>query len=179
MDTQKIDHGAVCMIAHRGLSGLERENTNAAFVAAGNRSYYGIETDVHKTADGQFVIIHDESTQRVTDGKTDMNVERSTIGEIRDLVLPDRDGRLREDLRIPTLVEYARICKKYKKISVLELKNEFEEDDIQKKSSKSCRRRNSWSTRFLFPLCWKTVSACVNSCRNSRYSGCCLRLLMM
>ena len=28
------------MIAHRGLSGIERENTCAAFVAAGNRSYY-------------------------------------------------------------------------------------------------------------------------------------------
>lgn len=132
MDTKKIDHGAVRMIAHRGLSGLERENTNAAFVAAGNRSYFGIETDVHKTADGQFVIIHDENTQRVTDGKTDMNVECSTIGEIRNIVLPDRDGRLRDDLRIPTLDEYARICKKYEKISVLELKNEFEEDDIRK-----------------------------------------------
>lgn len=132
MDTKKIDHGAVRVIAHRGLSGLERENTNAAFVAAGNRSYFGIETDVHKTADGQFVIIHDESTQRVTDGKTDINVERSTIGEIRNIVLPDRDGRLRDDLRIPTLDEYARICKKYEKVSVLELKNEFEEDDIRK-----------------------------------------------
>ena len=27
------------MIAHRGVSGLETENTNAAFVAAGKRSY--------------------------------------------------------------------------------------------------------------------------------------------
>ena len=33
------------MIAHRGVSGLELENTCAAFVAAGNRSYFGIETD--------------------------------------------------------------------------------------------------------------------------------------
>lgn len=132
MDTQKIDHGKIRMIAHRGLSGLERENTNAAFVAAGNRSYFGIETDVHKTADGRFVIIHDESTRRVTDGKTDIDVEYSTIGEIRKLVLPDRDGKLREDLRIPMLEEYARICKKYEKVSVLELKNKFEEDDIRK-----------------------------------------------
>ena len=40
------------MVAHRGTSGLELENTNSAFVAAGNRSYFGIETDVHRTADG-------------------------------------------------------------------------------------------------------------------------------
>lgn len=132
MDTRKIDHGTVRMIAHRGLSGLERENTNAAFVAAGNRSYYGIETDVHKTADGQFVIIHDERTRRVTDGKTDIDVEHSTMEEIRQIVLPDRDGRQRDDLRIPTLDAYIRICKQYGKVSVLELKNAFEKDDIWK-----------------------------------------------
>ena len=41
------DKGNVKMIAHRGVSGLERENTCPAFVAAGVKSYYGIETDVH------------------------------------------------------------------------------------------------------------------------------------
>ena len=34
MDTIKVNRKDVKMIAHRGLSGLERENTNAAFVAA-------------------------------------------------------------------------------------------------------------------------------------------------
>lgn len=51
MDTRKFKKNSVKVIAHRGLSGIERENTNAAFVAAGNRSYYGIETDVRRTAD--------------------------------------------------------------------------------------------------------------------------------
>lgn len=132
MNTGKIEHGRVCMIAHRGLSGLERENTNAAFVAAGNRSYFGIETDVHKTADGQFVIIHDEDTQRVSGGKHCVNVENAPLSASRALVLPDKDGRERGDLCIPTLSEYARICRKYEKISVLELKNPFEEEDIRK-----------------------------------------------
>ena len=65
MDTIKIHKGNVKLIAHRGVSGLELENTCAAFVAAGNRSYFGIETDVHVTADGKFIIIHDSNTQRV------------------------------------------------------------------------------------------------------------------
>ncbi|MBE5775575.1 MAG: glycerophosphodiester phosphodiesterase, partial [Clostridiales bacterium] len=65
MNTIKIDHGNVKMVAHRGVSGLELENTNAAFVAAGNRSYYGIETDVHVTLDGKFVCFHDDNTGRV------------------------------------------------------------------------------------------------------------------
>ena len=60
MDVIRIDSKQTKMVAHRGLSGLERENTCAAFVAAGNRSYFGIETDVHTTRDGKFVIIHDD-----------------------------------------------------------------------------------------------------------------------
>ena len=62
MNTCKLETLKPRMIAHRGVSGLERENTCAAFVAAGNRGYFGIETDVHLTADGQYVIIHDDTT---------------------------------------------------------------------------------------------------------------------
>ena len=47
MNTIKIDSKQAKMVAHRGLSGIERENTNPAFVAAGNRSYFGID-DVEK-----------------------------------------------------------------------------------------------------------------------------------
>ena len=66
MNTIQINRGNVKMIAHRGLSGLEAENSHAAFVAAGNRSYYGIETDLHVTADGRFVLMHDDNTKRVS-----------------------------------------------------------------------------------------------------------------
>ena len=49
MNTVKFEKGQTLVVAHRGLSGIERENTNSAFVAAGNRSYYGIETDVRQS----------------------------------------------------------------------------------------------------------------------------------
>ena len=52
MNTVKIKRRNTLTVAHRGLSGIEAENTCAAFVAAGNRSYYGIETDIRRTADG-------------------------------------------------------------------------------------------------------------------------------
>lgn len=131
MNTIRIDHGSTRMIAHRGLSGIERENTNAAFVAAGNRSYFGIETDVHKTGDGQFVIIHDESTLRVSGGTVDLNVETSHLCSAQALILPDKDDLPRGDLRLPTLSEYIRICKKYEKTCVLELKNPFTREKIE------------------------------------------------
>lgn len=131
MDTIKMQHRQARLIAHRGLSGLERENTAAAFVAAGNRSYFGIETDVHKTADGAFVILHDDTTGRVT-GQEDLPAEETDYAALRRLRLPDLDGRTRENLCLPSLAEYIRICKKYEKIAVLELKNSFQRKDIEK-----------------------------------------------
>ena len=132
MTTIKINKKDVKMVAHRGVSGLERENTNPAFVAAGNRSYFGIETDVHKTLDGKFVVIHDAETSRVTDGKININTEQSNYDDFKDIILPDLDGKYdRTDIRIPTLTEYVRICKKYEKKCILELKQAFSETDIK------------------------------------------------
>jgi glycerophosphoryl diester phosphodiesterase len=109
------------MIAHRGVSGLECENTCAAFVAAGNRSYYGIETDTHVTADGKFAIIHDSNTLRVSG--VDAKVEELPYEALKDIRLYDKEeGVTRSDLVIPALVDYIRICHRYNKVSVLELK---------------------------------------------------------
>lgn len=129
MDSIKLDTRTAKMIAHRGLSGIEKENTNAAFIAAGNRSYFGIETDVHKTVDGKFVIIHDDTTGRVA--IDDLEVEKSTFETLRKLSLCDIDDkRGRADLHIPTLTEYINTCKRYDKTAVLELKNAFTSAEI-------------------------------------------------
>lgn len=133
MDTIKFDKGTIKMIAHRGLSGLERENTCPAFVAAGNRSYWGIETDIHPTVDGHFVVIHDETTDRVSEGHVSVDVEKTYSSFLRDIILPDVDGSVhRTDIRLPFLEDYIAICKKYGKKAVLELKNEFVREDIEK-----------------------------------------------
>ena len=133
MDTVKINSKSAKIIAHRGVSGIEKENTCPAFVAAGNRSYFGIETDVHITKDGKFVIIHDETTERISSGKYNINVEENDYSEVADIVLPDLDGTTdRKDIRIPLLKEYVKICKKYEKTCVLEIKNNFAETDIEK-----------------------------------------------
>ena len=132
MNTIKLDTTGtnVKMIAHRGLSGLERENTCAAFVAAGNREkYFGIETDIHRTLDGKFVIFHDDNTKRVA--VDSMVIEETTFDTLRSLRLAERDGtKSRGDLIMPTLEEYLRICKYYGKIAVLELKREYAPENI-------------------------------------------------
>lgn len=117
------------MIAHRGASGLEPENTHAAFIAAGNRSYYGIETDIHKTADGYYVIMHDASTLRMTGD--DLLIGQATYQTLRSMQIKEKNGnKNRSDLRIPNLEEYIGICRHYEKIAVLELKDDFTAEDI-------------------------------------------------
>ena len=131
MDTIKFDKKNTLVIAHRGLSGLEKENTNSAFVAAGNRSYYGIETDIHKTKDGYFVINHDGDFKRVAN--EEIVIENSTLEEIQNIVLYDVDNQKnRFDLRPTTLQNYLAICKKYEKHSIIELKSDFTDEDIAK-----------------------------------------------
>ncbi len=132
MNTVKINSGSTKMVAHRGVSGLERENTCPAFVAAGNRSYYGVETDVHVGLDNEFIIIHDDNTKRVSGGKVEINVEKTPYSVLKEIVWPDLDGsEIRRDLRIPLVEEYVSICKKYDKVCVLEIKGDFGYDKLE------------------------------------------------
>ncbi|MBO5374176.1 MAG: hypothetical protein J6A54_01850 [Clostridia bacterium] len=131
MNTIKFNKQNTRVIAHRGLSGIEAENTNSAFVAAANRSYYAIETDIHRTCDGHFVISHDDNLMRVS-GK-EISLASSSLSELQDVILFDKDGTMdRIDLRPSRLEDYLKICKKYEKHSVLELKSDFTDEEIIK-----------------------------------------------
>ena len=58
-------------------------------------------------------------------------VEETDFATLRALHLNDKYGdATRADTLIPTLKEYIATCKRYEKIAVLELKNEFTKDEI-------------------------------------------------
>ncbi len=130
-DTVKLaSKGKTRMVAHRGVSGLEQENTAAAFIAAGNRTHFGVETDIWRTADGNYVCNHDGRTGRISE--VDLVVEESKFDDLRALTLKDKDGATdRAELKICTPYEYAKICKKYGKHAVPELKSNFTIDEIR------------------------------------------------
>ncbi|MFJ7668640.1 glycerophosphodiester phosphodiesterase [Lysinibacillus sp. NPDC097195] len=65
------------LFAHRGVSAHYPENTIAAFYAASKLPIAGIELDVHVTADGELVVIHDETIDRTSNG----------TGYVKDLTL--------------------------------------------------------------------------------------------
>lgn len=73
----------VVVIAHRGEHLRHPENTIAAFQGAVDAGADFFELDVRTTADGRLVLMHDESVERMTNGKG--LVGNMTIEEIRKL----------------------------------------------------------------------------------------------
>jgi glycerophosphoryl diester phosphodiesterase len=84
------------IFGHRGSSGTDPENTMRAFRAALAADADGVELDVHATADGVPVVIHDADVSRTTNGSG--AVSKLTLAQLKSL-----DGG--EGERIPTLEE--------------------------------------------------------------------------
>lgn len=72
---------------HRGASAVLPENTLAAFARAIADGATALETDVHRTADGHWVVFHDPDGVRLT-GHTG-RIAHLTLDEIRSWRIPD------------------------------------------------------------------------------------------
>ena len=75
--TRSLDTYWPVNFAHRGASLRAPENTLEAFRLAAGSGAGGLELDIHMTADGHIVVIHDGSVNRTTDG----------VGFVRDMTL--------------------------------------------------------------------------------------------
>jgi glycerophosphoryl diester phosphodiesterase len=81
------------VVAHRGASIEQPENTVAAFEAAIDAGADAVEFDVRMTADGHAVVMHDPDVSRTTDGPG--LVSEMTLEEIRTLGVPTVEEALR------------------------------------------------------------------------------------
>ncbi len=99
------------IIAHRGASAYEPENTLRAFQLAIEQGAQMIELDLHTTRDGQVVVIHDETLDHTTNltGRVDQltlaEIKRADAGQgervpTLDEVLDLTSGKLRLYLEI-------------------------------------------------------------------------------
>ncbi len=129
METIKLSNKKPLMIAHRGLSSFEKENTMAAFIAGGNHTYYGMECDIHVTKDNVIVVCHDSNLERVSG--VNLIIEESTYEEIQKVNLYDvKKENNWPYLKVPTFEEYLDCCIRYNKVAVIEFKFLFKEEDV-------------------------------------------------
>ncbi|MER6452684.1 glycerophosphodiester phosphodiesterase [Streptomyces sp. NPDC059688] len=70
-------------IGHRGVMGVEPENTLRSFVAAQHAGLDLIELDLHLSKDGALVVMHDAEVDRTTDGTGP--IAEKTLAELRAL----------------------------------------------------------------------------------------------
>jgi glycerophosphoryl diester phosphodiesterase len=70
-------------IGHRGVMGVEPENTLRSFVAAQHAGLDLIELDLHLSKDGALVVMHDADVDRTTDGRGP--IADKTLAELRAL----------------------------------------------------------------------------------------------
>lgn len=103
----------ILKIAHRGAKAYEPENTLQAFQKALDLHSDGIELDVHLSSDGHIIVMHDETIDKMTNGKGDINTY--TLAELKSFLIADK-------LQIPTLNEVFDLVDKKCFINV-ELKN--------------------------------------------------------
>ncbi|MER0478537.1 glycerophosphodiester phosphodiesterase family protein [Streptomyces sp. Edi2] len=70
-------------IGHRGMMGVEPENTLRSFVRAEHEGLDVIELDLHLSKDGALVVMHDADVDRTTDGAGP--IAERTLAELREL----------------------------------------------------------------------------------------------
>lgn len=109
------------LIAHRGFAVGAPQNSIPAFVEAGERGFWAIETDVHKTKDGVLVCNHDPVIDTMFNGSghiADMTYHALSARHFKDSV----GCYPADELVMPTFDDYLAICKKYGAIPFIETK---------------------------------------------------------
>src|ERR1700748_2142561 len=93
----------IVVIAHRGEHLHHPKNTMAAFQAAIDAGADYFELDVRTTSDGKFVIMHDNTLDRTTNGTGE--VYKHTFDEIRALDAGAKFSAQFKGTQVPTLEE--------------------------------------------------------------------------
>ena len=119
------------LVGHRGCN-IGVENTIEAFTAGVDYYHYdGLECDVRVTADGKYVISHDEFTTRVGGN---LMVSDATLAELQAEEYTQQRGSTTYTGHICTVEEFLDLCAEKNVIPVLELKwsNGINSNDMSK-----------------------------------------------
>ena len=119
------------LIAHRGGNIRGVENTEEAYLSAISYGARYLECDVQVTKDKELIIFHDDSLDDFVDKNHPLvgcEIEELTYAELKDVII-SQNGY---NSYILTFSRYLELCKENNAIPVIELKGDFEDDDILK-----------------------------------------------
>ena len=143
-------------VAHRGYSLVAPENTLPAYQKAYENNIFIWETDLEMTSDGHFVLMHDGTVDRTTDGTG--RVDSLTLEEVKRLNI---DGganatTIYDGTKVPTFEEWLSLAKRLNCYPFIELKRlGAEEEEI--KSVVDIIKKYNMEERTAFISCEKKV----------------------
>ncbi|WP_294302743.1 glycerophosphodiester phosphodiesterase family protein [uncultured Chryseobacterium sp.] len=105
---KEIPEGKILVAAHRGDWRNYPENSIKAIEGAIKMGVDIVEIDLHKTKDGQLVVMHDPKLDRTTNGKGE--IAETNLEDIRKLFLKNGANMLTRE-RVPTLEEVLNFIK--------------------------------------------------------------------
>jgi len=117
------------LMAHRGNSALAPENTLAAFAKALETPSQWTELDVHLTADGEVIVMHDATVDRTTNGRG--VIAEMTLAQIKALDAGSWFGPEFTNERVPTLAEVVDLVKDRIRLNV-EIKSSADPESSRK-----------------------------------------------
>lgn len=117
-------------ISHRGDNVFAPENTFPAFMNAKAKGFNAVETDVEITSDGEFVLLHDDTVDRTSNGTG--AISSLTLNQVKALDFGSWKDTKYRGTTIPTLQEFLIWCKMTDIKPVLELKNAFTTEQANK-----------------------------------------------
>lgn len=127
----KTTNSEVTLVAHRGFSSVAPENTLAAIEEAAKASFYGTEFDIRLTADGEWVVMHNDSLKDMT--ASEGLVSQMTADELTKLTIDGGNGTENyPNEKIPTLAQTLEKCKEVNINPVIEIKlNDDQKPDYE------------------------------------------------
>lgn len=136
-------------IGHRGLSQIAPENTLPAYQKAYDNNIFIWECDIDLTADNVWVLMHDSTVDRTTNGTG--NINRLTLNEVKKLEI---DGGANattyfSGTKVPTFEEWLQLAKKLNCIPFAELKR-LNASEEEVKSIIDIIKKYNMEERFAF-----------------------------
>ncbi len=138
--------GEVLVFGHRGARAYAPQNTIPAFELAVQQGAQGVELDVHRSRDGQLVIMHNFDVDETTDGSG--RITEKTLAEIKALDAGSKFAPEFAGTPVPTLDEVFEVVGKRLFINV-EIKSESLETDGVEQLVADCIRRHAMETRVI------------------------------